>query len=79
MRQLIAQIRETIPFESVDPSVCNDECKGCSFKLLEYLNSEIEGWEYRISEGETPNFGDLNKLAKSAKKIHRVLEKNGNL
>lgn len=46
-------------------------------KLLTYLESEVENWEYRLDEGETPNFGDLNRLAKSAGKIHRVLEKNG--
>ncbi|WP_245831896.1 hypothetical protein [Solemya velesiana gill symbiont] len=54
-----------------------DECKGCSMKMLEYLASELDNWEYRLEQGEVPSFGDINQLAKSAKKIYRVLEKNG--
>lgn len=57
--------------------VCSDECKSCSIKLIEYIAMELENWEARLDDGAIPNFGDLNKLAKSSKKIHRALQKNG--
>jgi len=77
MRQLIGQIRTAIPFDLPEARTCDGPCEGCSMKLLTYLETEVENWEYRLDEGETPNFGDLNRLAKSAGRIHRVLEKNG--
>jgi hypothetical protein len=41
------------------------------------LEVEIVDWEYRLENNEAPNFEDLDKLAKTAKKIHRVLINNG--
>ncbi|MES9869944.1 MAG: hypothetical protein ABW090_12690 [Sedimenticola sp.] len=77
MRDLIARIRASIPFDAPETAICMDECKGCSMKMLEYLASELDSWDYRLAQGETPNFGDLNQLAKSARKIHAVLRNNG--
>lgn len=77
MRQLIKQVRETIPFDIPEAVLCADECRGCSMKLLEYLASELDDWEFKLDQGEIPNFGDINQLAKSSRKIYRVLEKNG--
>ncbi len=77
MRELIEQIRASIPFDAPETAVCMDECKGCSMKMLEYLESELDNWEYRLAQGESPNFGDLSQLAGSAKKIYRVLKING--
>jgi len=57
--------------------ICSDECKSCSLKLVEYLSSEMESWEYRLENDEIPNFSDLSKLARSGQKIVRALEKNG--
>jgi hypothetical protein len=77
MRLLIDQIREALPLHLIAEDICRDECKNCSIKLIEYISSEIDGWEYRLQQDEVPNFGDLEKLANSGKKIHRALEKNG--
>jgi hypothetical protein len=77
MGTLIGQIRAAIPFDLPEGSVCLDSCDGCSMKLLEFLESELEGWERRLEQGEQPNFGDLSRLAGTARKIHRVLERNG--
>lgn len=77
MRSLIEQIRLNIPFALTADDICQDECKNCSIKLLEYLASEVDSWEYRLQQGETPNFKDLSRLARSGHKIHRALQKNG--
>ena len=76
MYNLIAQIKNTLPFERIDASFCSDSCTGCSLKLLEFIGIEVDNWEYKLKQGITPNFKDLNKLAKMAKKIHVVLIKN---
>jgi len=77
MRHLIEQIREVMPFDLPDARVCEGPCDGCSMKLLDYLESELENWESRLETGETPNLGDLSKLASTGKKIHRVMVETG--
>ncbi len=76
MRDLITQIKQTLPFDGFDNSACSDTCSGCSVKLINFLENELEDWEYRLNNKEVPNFKDINKLAKMATKIHRVLVKN---
>lgn len=77
MRELIAQIRQEIPFDLPEARICEGICKGCSMKLLEYLEMEIETWQYRLDQADVPNFGDLKQLARSSKKIYKVLQVNG--
>jgi hypothetical protein len=77
MRQLIAQIRQAIPFDTNLRDVCSEDCRGCSMKLLEYLDSELESWEYRLDQHEVPDFRDLSKLERSGRKIYQALQKNG--
>ena len=77
MRELIHQIRRAIPFDTPVEDLCAFGCKGCSVKLLEFLEQELESWSYRLDQGETPSFGDINQLAKSSKKIYKVLQRNG--
>ncbi len=77
MRKLIEQVRDTIPFDLPEASVCSDNCNGCSMKLLEFLDMEIIEWERRLQAGENPNLGDIKRMANISTKIHRVLDKNG--
>lgn len=77
MRSLIEEVRATLPLELSPDDVCFDECKNCSIKLIEYIAMELENWEDRLDGGEIPNFGELNKLARTSKKIYRALQKNG--
>jgi hypothetical protein len=77
MYLLIQQIRETIPFDTQLRGVCSEDCRGCSMKLLEYLDSELESWEYRLQQHEIPDFRDLSKLERSGRKIYKALQKNG--
>ena len=77
MRGLIRDIRSAIPFGLAADDVCADECRSCSLKLLEYLESELDSWQYRLDNDEIPNFGDLSRLARSGRKIFAALHKNG--
>jgi hypothetical protein len=77
MRNLIRQVREALPFDVPQARACTGSCQGCSQKLLDYLETELAGWETRLDQGERPNFGDLSRLANTGRKIHRVLVKNG--
>ena len=77
MADLITQVRAAIPFDSAVTELCADSCDGCSVKLLEFLGAELDNWQYRLDQGEIPSLGDLDKLARSSRKIYRVLQKNG--
>ena len=77
MQQLIQQVRETLPFGTPQGYVCADECKGCSLKLLEFLDLELMDWEDRLQQGEVPGLGDVQRLAKISLKIRKILDKNG--
>ena len=77
MRLLIDQIRKAIPFDTELKDVCSEDCRGCSMKLLEYLDSELESWEYRLQQNEVPDFRDLSRLERSGRKIFKALQKNG--
>ncbi|BAO45213.1 hypothetical protein [Thiolapillus brandeum] len=77
MRELIAQARSAIPFDTPEAQLCADECRSCSVKLLEFLAAELDDWEARLDAGETPGLAELSRLARTARKVHRALEKNG--
>lgn len=77
MHQLIDQVREAMPFDAPQAQVCTGPCEGCSLKLLSFLDSELQGWERRLADGERPNLGDLSRLASTSRKIYGVLERNG--
>ncbi len=76
MQRLIQQVRTAMPFDLPEASLCSGKCNGCSQKLLDYLDVELEDWEYRINEGEVPDFGEIQRIARTSKKIYKVLEKN---
>ena len=77
MRNLILEVRTALPLDVSPDEICADECRGCSIKLIEYIAMEMDNWEYRLDVGVIPTFGDLDKLARSGKKIYRALLKNG--
>ena len=77
MNELIRQLRAAIPLGLSDEEICGDSCEGCSSKLLIYLETELDAWESRLMAGEIPTLGDLDRLAKQGRKIHRVLQQNG--
>jgi hypothetical protein len=77
MRTLIQQVRTAMPFDLPEANLCSGKCNGCSQKLLDYLDTELIDWEYRLQSGEVPDFGEINRIAKTSKKIYRVMKKNG--
>lgn len=77
MRQLIQQVRQALPFDLPEARVCAGPCDGCSLKLLDFLENELDDWELRLDNGEKPGLAELSKLAKISRRIHRVVEKNG--
>ncbi len=76
MLKLIAQVREVMPFDLAEANLCSGKCNGCSQKLLDYLDSELENWQLRLEQGETPDFGEIQRIAKTSKKIYKVMQKN---
>lgn len=77
MRNLIRQVRNALPFGAPQAQICAGQCQGCSLKLLEFIDTELQGWETRLAQGEQPNLGDIDRLAKTSKKIYQVLQRNG--
>jgi hypothetical protein len=77
MGNLIEQIRTTIPFDTPIDKLCNGPCTGCSKKLMDYLDMELEEKETLLATGHHPSLGEINRLKKTALKIHSVLMQNG--
>lgn len=77
MRDLIGQVRAALPFERSADDLCSSGCTVCSLKLLEYLAGELEEWESRLDRGEAPTLGDLDRLGKTARKVHAALVRGG--
>lgn len=77
MNGLIHQVREAMPFDASKAAVCADDCNGCSKKLLEFIAMELDDWEARLNNGHLPTLGDVERLARTCKKVYRVLERNG--
>ncbi|MCG8531789.1 MAG: hypothetical protein MI749_14150 [Desulfovibrionales bacterium] len=76
MAQLIEQIREAIPFGLSEAEICHGTCQGCSKKLLDFLDQELDHWSDYLSHGGVPRLGDISRLARISKKVYRALEKN---
>ncbi|WP_417225782.1 hypothetical protein [Amphritea sp.] len=77
MRILISDIRAGIPFDTPMEELCNGPCTGCSKKLLDFLDTQLEEKETEINSGHIPALGELNRLKKTALKVRTTLIKNG--
>jgi len=77
MRQLIALVRQNLPFDLPVARVCSGPCTGCSLKLLDYLESELDLWEQRLDAGEKPGLAEYSKLARASRNVQKALQKNG--
>lgn len=77
MQILIFEIRQHIPFDTPESTLCLGPCQGCSKKLIEFLESELRDWQVRLDQGAEPKLGDISKLAKIATTISKVLITNG--
>lgn len=77
MQNIIDEVREVMPFDAGEAKLCSDFCQGCSLKLLGFLETELEDWEQKLQDGVQPNFGDINRMSKTCKKVYTILQKNG--
>ncbi|MDH5764797.1 MAG: hypothetical protein OEZ38_02185 [Gammaproteobacteria bacterium] len=77
MQNLIDEVRAAMPFDAGEAQLCADTCNGCSLKLLEFLDMELQDWEQKLQDGVKPSFGDIHKMGKTCKKVYMVLKKNG--
>ena len=77
MQRLIKDVRTAFPFGASDAQLCSDSCQGCSKKLLEFLDTELDDWEHKLQQGVRPNFGDIHRMGKTCKKVYAILKKNG--
>ncbi len=77
MQGLIDRIRDEFPFERPEAQICSGPCQGCSLKLLAFLESELDAWEFRLAQGEKPGLADLSHLMRTGRKVGRVLAKAG--
>ncbi len=76
MQNLVNQIRSAVPFDTPESVLCTGTCHGCAKKLLEFLACELDDWESRLQSGQIPTLGEIDRLAKTSKKIYRALQKN---
>lgn len=76
MKELISEIKQPIPFGMTEAEMCSGICHGCSKKLLEFLDTELEYWEVMLTNGQCPTLRDIHRLDKSSKKIYASLKKN---
>lgn len=77
MQNLIKDVRAAFPFGASDARLCSDSCQGCSKKLLEFLDTELDDWEHKLQQGVQPNFGDIHRMGKTCKKVYTALKRNG--
>ena len=75
--QFLVGFSHPVPFEAPEAQVCTGVCQGCSRKLLDFLESELDDWERRLDAGERPGLGDLSRLIQASHKVRRVLIRNG--
>ena len=76
MYHLISEARRTFPFAVPEAEICAGKCVGCPKKLLEIADTELSHWQGELDKGYVPDFGEIAKLAKLCKNLHRGLKKN---
>lgn len=77
MQQLITQVRDTLPFHLPPSELCQHSCTGCPKKLIEFMETELGEQEMRLDAGDAPTLGDINRLARTSRKVYNVMQKNG--
>lgn len=77
MCRLLTAMREQLPLYAPEASLCQKSCVGCPKKLMQYIEGEYEYWQQEVDSGGDILLGDINRLARSSRKIQAVLTKNG--
>ncbi|MCY0963938.1 hypothetical protein [Parathalassolituus penaei] len=77
MQQLITEVRDTLPFHLPPSELCQHSCSGCPKKLMEFMETELSEQEMLLDAGDEPTLGDINRLARTSRKVYNVMQKNG--
>jgi len=77
MQALLYSIEQNLPLYAPESSICQNKCLGCPKKMMQFIEGEYEYWQQMLADEETPTLGDIQNLARSTKKIHKVLRSNG--
>ena len=76
MQTLIADIKQGLPFDAPEAQLCSGLCVGCPKKVMAYMEDEVLACEQALNNGQVPSLGEVQQLAKTAKKVHKVMVKN---
>lgn len=77
MRDLLARIRASLPFDAEETGSCTGDCQDCPQKVLACLDEELRDWERRLDAGETPGLADLSRLAGLGRDVGSALRRRG--
>ncbi len=75
MENLIKEARAKMPFNLSFDGNCEGRCDECPFKLLEYLDTGLSNWEFRLKRGDVPTLGDVHTLGRECREIYEILQK----
>ncbi len=73
MQQLIAQIKQHIPFTLAEAQICQGACVGCPKKMIELLETELSNWQY---SSDLVGLKELKHLENLAHRTHKLLRRN---
>jgi len=77
MENLISEARQKIPFNLSFDGFCEGRCEECPEKLLEFLDTDLSDWEFRLKRGDVPSLENVHRLANDCKKIYQILKRKG--
>ncbi|NKN33774.1 hypothetical protein [Marichromatium bheemlicum] len=78
LRALIERIRRELPFDDPSARACHGNCAaGCVPRLLDFLEQQLDDWEWHLARGARPGLAEFSALARSARRVHAVLARNG--
>lgn len=75
MTLMLKEIRLKIPFDLPETTICGGDCRGCSKKMLELLDTEASYWESMIDQ-QVPTLADLKNLQLLALRTFKILHRN---
>lgn len=75
MLLMLHEIRTKIPFDLPETTICGGDCRGCSKKMLELLDTEVGYWE-SVIEWQQPSLADLKNLQQLALRTFKILQRN---
>lgn len=81
MQQIIDAVKNEFPLYQTDTFKCgpDNDCIGCTKKLMELVDSDLTYWQHQIELGIAPTFDEISRFAKMCKNIRRALVRNNRI